>query len=338
MSAPAAASESAAQLARLIMGFRPTQLIFTAAKLRLADHVAAKPLTPEKLAEVTGAKREPLKRLLRALASLGLFEERGDGAFATTALGALLRSDAAGSLRNVALLYGEQFIWQAYGQTYHSVMTGEPGFERAHGEGFYDYLGEHADAADLFNAAMSGFSAQEAAAIIAAYDFSNVATVIDVGGGEGKLAASLVEAHPHLSAIVFDLPATVSKAAAGGARPRVQFAGGDFFDKAPRGGDLYLLKSVLHNWRDDDAVRILATCRKAMGAEGRLLVIERVIPPGNEPSEAKLFDINMLVVVGGLERTQSQYAQLFERAGLALTRVTPTAGPMSLVEAKPAEG
>jgi hypothetical protein len=335
MTARPATPDDAAQLGRLIMGFRATQLIFVAAKLRIADHLAHRPLTAQALAQETGAEPQALYRLLRALSSLGVFAEGADGTFSPTALGALLCADHPRSLRDIAALYGDGFMWEAYGQTLHSVMTGEPGFARAHGERFYDYLGGHADAARLFNTAMSGFSHQESAAIIGAYDFSGVSSVVDIGGGQGELVRALLGAHPHLSGVVFDLPATVSKTRTQTVAKGLQFAGGDFFVHVPSGGDVYLLKSVIHNWSDGDAVRILETCRKAMTPAARLLVIERVIPDGGEPSEAKLFDINMLVTVGGKERSAAEYGALFRAADFELTRVVPTASPLSLIEARP---
>jgi hypothetical protein len=331
---------AAATLRQLIMGFRVTQLIYVAAKLRLADRLEHGPQTPQQLAQAVGAEPRALHRLLRALASLGLFAETAEGAFALTPLAQLLQTDVAGSLRSLALLYGEEWLWSAYGGMLYSVQTGRPAFEQTHGQLLYDYLHHHPAAATLFNEAMSGYSGQEAAVILAAYDFSGVSTVVDVGGGHGALLAALLHNHPHLSGMVFDLAPVVAGAqrqlADAGLAARVTCVAGDFFDTLPSGGDIYLLKSVLHNWNDTAATRILRICRRAMAPHARLLVAERVIPPGNMPTEAKLFDINMLVVAGGQERTEREYGALFQAAGFKLTRIIPTRSPLSLIEGVPA--
>jgi hypothetical protein len=241
-----------------------------------------------------------------------------------------------GSLRSLALLYGEDWLWQAYGRTLYSVQTGRPAFEHVHGQPFFDYLDDHPAAAALFHAGMSGYSAHEAPAILAHYDFSGISRVVDVGGGQATLATALLHAYSGLSAVILDLEAAATSArralAAAGVADRGTFVAGDFFTSVPAGADLYVLKSVLHNWDDAAAVRILRRCREAMAADARLLVIERVVPPGNAPAEAKLFDINMLVVIGGRERTEREYRALFEVAGLSLSRVIPTGLPLSLVE------
>jgi hypothetical protein len=223
---------------------------------------------------------------------------------------------------------------------FQSVQTGRPAFERIHGQPFYDYLRHAPAAADQFHDAMSGLSEQESAALLAAYDFSGIATGVDVGGGHGALIAALLRHQPRLSGVVLDLPEVVAGArrllADAGVAARASCVAGDFFTEVPCGGDVYLLKSVLHNWDDGTIVSILRRCREAMASGSRLLVIERVVPPGNGPSEAKLFDINMLVVVGGQERTEAEYRMLFQVAGFELTRVIPTGSALSLIEGRPA--
>lgn len=320
-----------------IMGFRTTQMIHVAAKLGLADLLAAGPRPVADLAVAAGAEPQALHRLLRALASLGIFAEDEAGDFALTPRAELLRSDVQGSLRDVALLYGEDWLWQAYGTMTHSVRTGAPAFAKVHGQPFYGYLHAHPRAAARFNAAMTGFSSHETAAILEAYDFSRVRSVADIGGGRGALLAALLRAHPQMTGTLLDLPSVVADASQAldemGIAERARILAGDFFDEAPAGADLYVMKSVLHNWDDIDAVRILATCRAAMAPEARLLVIERVVPEGNAPSEAKLFDIDMLVVAGGRERTEADYRRLFGEAGLALARVAGTRSPLSVIVA-----
>jgi hypothetical protein len=331
--------QAAATLRQLIMGFRTTQLIHVAAKLGLADRLQQGPQTAAALAQAVGAEPQALYRLLRALASIGIFSESGDGRFVLTPLARRLQSGAERSQRGLALLYGEQWIWHAYGRMLDSVQTGAPAFEEVHGEPLFQYLAHHPAAATRFQDAMSDLSAQEAAAILAVYDFSNVARVVDVGGGHGSFLVTLLRPYPRLSGVVFDLPA----AAAGAQRlladdvaPRAKFVAGDFFDSIPSGGDLYLLKSVIHNWDDAAAAKILHRVREAMADGARLLVIERVIPPGNTPAEAKLFDINMLTIGGGRERTEREHRALFDSAGFTLKRVIPTDSPVSLIEGLPA--
>jgi O-methyltransferase domain/Dimerisation domain len=320
-----------------IMGFRTTQMIHVAARLGLADHLAAGPCPVDALAAAIGAEPQALHRLLRALASLGIFAEDAAGDFSLTPQAQLLRSDVQGSLRDIALLYGEDWLWQAYGNMMHSVRTGAPAFVKTHGQPFYGYLHEHPRAAARFNAAMTGFSSQETAAILEACDFAEVRSVVDIGGGHGALLAALLRAHPHLNGILFDLPSVVAGAGQvlgeAGIAERARCLAGDFFDEAPAGADLYVMKSVLHNWDDADAQRILMTCGAAMRPDARLLVIERVVPQGNAPAEAKLFDINMLVVAGGLERTEPEYRRLLQESGLVLERVAATRSPLSVIVA-----
>jgi SAM-dependent methyltransferase len=322
-----------AALRQLIMGFRASQMIYVAAKLGLADHLESGPQTADALAQAVGAAPRPLYRLLRALASIGIFVE-SDGAFALTPMARLLQSKP-GSLRSSAVLYGDPVFWSAYGQMLHSVQTGEPAFEHVHDAPLFSYLAGNERAASLFHGTMREFSSREIAAILAAYDFSPFRNAVDIGGGQGALLAALLQAHPHLRGTVLDLEQTADGArrlfVEAGVTDRARFVAGSFFDQAPA-GDIYLLKSVLHNWNDEDAVRILRYCRRAMAPDGRLLVIERLIPPGNGPSEAKLFDINMLVVLGSQERTEPEYAALLRAGGFELARLIPTESDMTLIE------
>jgi hypothetical protein len=329
----------AAALRRLIMGFRSSQMIYVAAKLGLADRLNERAQTADELARAVGGEPRALYRLMRALASIGIFAETEARAFELTPTARLLQSSAAGSLRSTALIYGDDLFWSTYGRMLHSVLTGRPAFDHCHGEPLFAYLETHPAAASLFHEAMSGLSEQETAAILAAYDFSGFVNVIDVGGGHGALVAALLRAHAHLRAVILDVelaaPGARQLLSGAGLTDRATFAAGDFFDAVPDGGDVYLLKSVLHNWDDGSAVKILRNCRQAMASHARLVAIERVIPAATSPSEAILFDINMLVVLGGQERTEKEYAALFRTAGLGLARVIPTRSPMSLIEGVP---
>jgi hypothetical protein len=327
-----------ATLRQMIMGFRITQLLHVAARLGLADLLIDEPQSPTALAAATGANAQALRRLLRALASLGIFAERDDGRYELTPLAHPLRSDAPGSARGLALLYGDAVLWQAYGQMLYSVQTGLPAFDHVHGASLYAYLEQHPAEGAVFQGAMSAYSGQEMVAILAAYDFTGVARLVDVGGGYGGLLAAILQQYPTLHGVLFDLPAVVEQAqqklGEAGVLERCEPVGGDFFVGLPAGGQIYLLKSVLHNWPDAQCVTILQHCRQGLTPGGRVLVVERVIPPGNEPAEAKLFDINMLVVLNGQERTEAEYSALFAAAGLRLIRTVPTASPLSILEAE----
>lgn len=326
-----------AEMRRLIMGFRTTQVIYAAAKLAIADHLAEGPLDPGVLAHAVGAHPGALSRLLRGLASLGIFAETTDGRYMLTPTARLLRTDVQGSLRGMALLYGDQWLWQAYGQTTYSVTTGRSAFERAHGQTLFDFLQEQPEAAATFDWAMAAFTEQESRAIIARYAFPENAVVVDVGGGQGGLLAAILAAQPNATGVLFDQPGVLRGQSAlarsnGALAGRWTILPGDFFVTVPQGGDVYLLKSVLHDWSDPYAIAILRSCRQAMRASARLLIIERIVPEQTGPSEAKLFDINMLVVTGGLERTEREYRALVETAGLEVTQVIPTSAGVSILE------
>jgi O-methyltransferase domain/Dimerisation domain len=328
-----------AGLRELIMGFRSTQLVHAAARLDLAEHLRNGPRSAQELAPHVGAHAPTLHRLMRALAALGVLAPADRDGFALTAEGELLRSDADGSLRNLARLYGAPWLWQAYGDLITSVRSGEPAFDRVHGQPFFDHLAHHPDAAADFDAAMSSYSAGEARAVAEAYpDFSAMRHVVDVGGGQGLLLAELLRRHAHLRGTLFERAPVIAAArepiAAAGLAAQLQ--AGDFFaGVAPAGADAYLLKSVIHDWDDERALAILRRCRAAMTPPAsRLLLIERLLAddPGAGP-EAALFDINMLVTVGGRERSAADHEALLRGAGLRMTRVVATACALSIVEA-----
>jgi hypothetical protein len=319
-----------------IMGFRATQLIAVAARLNLAGHLQDGAKTAAQLTQLTNTHTRALYRLLRALANLGIMEANQDHTFSLTSTGYLLCENTRGSLRNVAILYGEEWLWKAYAQLAYSVEQSKQAFEYVHGQTMYTYLQQNSAASEVFNQAMSSFSHIESEAITNAYSFSGVHTLVDIGGGHGALVSSLIKANPHLSAIVFDLPEVVNNMAETSITAkeglRISYIPGDFFREIPAGGDIYLLKSVLHNWDEESCISILQNCRKAMTLHARLLIIERIIPDGNEKSEAKLFDINMLVMTGGQERTAEEYRKLLDAAGLKLLQIIPTPSPVSIIE------
>jgi O-methyltransferase domain/Dimerisation domain len=334
------APDSRVALRHMIMGFRVTQLIYVAAKLGIADHLRLGPQSVDSLAGVSGAHPRALYRLLRALASIGIFEEADDGRFHLTHLAEPLQTETSGSLRALAILYGDDSYYRAYGALLHSIMTGKSAFQHVHGQTLFEYLNEHPDAGGTFNQAMTAYSEQEIAAILGAYDFSRVSRVVDVGGGHGRLIAAILGANTQACGILFDQAPVVE-----GARDfiaqlelgsRCELVAGDFLHSVPAGGDLYILKSIIHDWDDETAVAILTNCRAVMTSQALLVLVERVVPPGNGPSEAKLFDINMLMVLGGCERTEAEYKNLLEAAGFRMTDVIPTRSALSLIEGVPA--
>jgi hypothetical protein len=324
---------------QLIMGFRTTQLLHVVAKLRIADLLQDGSRDATDLAHAVAAHPGALYRVLRALSSLGVFAEGSDGRFELTPLGQTLRSDTPGSLRGLAELYGEEWLWRAYGKTLGSVMSGLPAFQAAHGQTLFDYLSLHPEAASTFDQGMTAYSRQEAAAVLEACDFSNVRNIVDVGGGQGAFLAAILSSYPHAHGVLFDRESVIDRArnvlAEAGVADRCVMKSGDFFEAVPGGGDVYLLKSVLHNWDDARGIAILRNCRAVMESRSRLLIVERVVPEANDPSEAKLFDVNMLVVIGGRERTRDEYRDILAVAGFELTQVVPTRAPVSILEAVP---
>lgn len=318
-----------------IMGFRATQIVSVAARLNLAGHLKEEAKTAAELSQLTHTNPQALYRLLRALANLGIVEANQEGSFSLTPTGHLLCENTPGSLRKVAVLYGEEWLWKAYAQLSYSVEQGNQAFEFVHGKPLYMYLQQDSSAAEVFNQAMSDFSHTESEAITNAYNFSNVHTLVDIGGGQGALVSALLKANPHISAIVFDLPNVVNSIVADSTTKNdlpISYVPGDFFRQVPEEGDMYLLKSVLHNWDEASCISILQNCRNAMPIHARLLIIERIIPEGNEKSEAKLFDINMLVMTGGQERTAEEYRKLLHAAGFKLQQIIPTSSPVSILE------
>lgn len=315
-----------------------SQAIYVVAKLGIADLLYEGPKSCATLADATQTHVGALYRVLRALASVSVFVEDEDGRFTLTPLAEQLRTGVPGSLRAFAVMLGEQEHWRAWEGVLHSVRTGQPAFDHVYGMPHFRYFAEHPEAARVFDEAMTSRSGQENDAIVAAYDFSGAKTVVDVGGGQGTLMGSILEIHPNVRGVLFDLAHVIAASRArmesAGHAARCEFVKGDFFASVPAGGDLYLLKKVIHDWDDERARRILVSCRNAMPGTGRLLLIEPVIPPGNDPSFNKLLDLLMLVwTSGGRERTESEHRALLTSAGLTLSRVIPTRSGVSIMEA-----
>ncbi len=328
----------AVALRDLIDGFRKTQLIHVAAKLRIADLLKEGPKNCDELAQLAGARSQALYRVLRALVSMGICAENEDGRFELTPLAAPLQTGVPGSLRAWAIMSGNEWH-RSWGDLLHTVRTGEPAFEHVFGLEQWEYLARNPEAAETFNESMAEMMEHASAAIVAAYDFSRIATIVDVGGGHGSLIVAILKANPGLRGILFDRSYVVESAGnlldGEGVAGCCQLVAGDFFRSVPGRGDAHILKWIIHDWDDDRAVAILKNCRRALPPNGRLLVVERVIPPGNEPFEGKMGDIMMLVLGGGLERNEAEYEALLAAAGFAMTKIVPTASPFSIIEGVP---
>jgi SAM-dependent methyltransferase len=322
------------QLIRLGLGFIVSQALNIVADLNVADRMVAGERSVDDLAAETGYHGDALYRIMRVLAAEGIFRETVDRRFELTELGAALRSDDPSSPRDlIRMMNREPYL--AFTQLDHSVQTGLPAFDKVFGKPRFDWLADHADEAALFQQAMIALSQGANEAVAEAYDFGPFARLVDVGGGHGQLLSEILKRHPHLTGVLFDLPAGVQMARArlGNFPPHTEFAAGSFFDSVPPGADAYILKKVIHDWNDEQSVRILRNCRDAMKPHGKVLVAETIIPPGNESNTTKLIDANMLVVTGGVERTEAEYAALFAAAGLRLGRVISTRQAISVLEA-----
>ena len=326
------------QLAVLQMasGYWVSQSIYVAAKLGIADLLKDSPKSCDELATATGTNAPSLYRVLRALASLGVFAETELNHFTLTPLAACLQSDVPDSFRAFVILLGEEH-YRVWGDLLHGVQTGGRPFEHIYGMNLFEYLAQNPESAKIFDESMTNFSVFESAAIAASYDFSSIQTLVDVAGGQGHLIASILKSNPTLKGVLFEQPHVIERAKrfleAEGVLERCQLAAGNFFESVPEGGDAYILKYIIHDWDDERAIAILKQCHKVMPDNGKLLVAEQVIPPGNEPFMGKLLDLNMLVMTpGGRERTEAEYRALFEKAGFKLTRIVSTQEDVSIIE------
>lgn len=329
----------AMQLMQYITGHWVTAAMYSAARLGLADQLADGPKSSDELAATVHAHGPSVYRLMRALASLGVFVETQPRCFALTELGQFMRSDHPQSMRSVALFQGAPPHWHGWGAFLHSVRTGEPAFEHVHGKGFFDYCQGDAEFAEAFNGAMTAMSASAAEAVVAAYDFSGIETLVDVGGGHGYLLSAILQANPNLKGIVYDLPHVVEGAkgplAAAGLADRCQTVSGSFFELVPA-ADGYIAKNIIHDWDDEHATTILKHMRSSMTGQGRVLLVEAVISDETPDSAAVFLDLEMLHAThGGRERTEGEFADLFRATGFELQRVVPTQSLLSVLEATP---
>ena len=326
-------------LRRLIVGYRLSQAIFVAARLRIADLLADGAKSVEELSRATGANSNALFRVLRLLASEGVFACIGDHTFTLTPLASRLQANGSGSLRERALFDGEELNWNSWGNLYQIVLGGGSAVAHTYGMELFDYLEHDTTSNARFNALMAEQTSAAAQAVVESYDFGHPRTVVDVGGGYGALLECILGRYPKTRGVVVELPHVVSGArarlAAAGMGDRVTVVAGDFFESVPPGGDIYLLKYILHDWSDAESRVILKNCRRVTPVDGRLLVIEVIIPPGNGAHYGKYLDLNMLVLTKGQERTEKEYRGLLESCGFLLSRVIETPSELRLIECRP---
>ena len=326
-----------AQIVEMVMAQFVSRLIYLTATLQLPDHLAGGPKTAEELAPLTATHAPSLYRVMRTLASLGLFTEDASHCFALRPLGAALQSGTPSYA--TALTLGGDIVTRSLDHMLYSVQTGQSGFTKSFGVAPFEWLASHPAEASLFNDTMVGFHGMEPPAVASGYDFSPFRTIVDVGGSTGNLLTTILAHHPAPRGILFDLPHVVRDAPAliaqRGLTDRVQIEAGSFFDRVPAAADAYILSHVIHDWNQEQCLTILGHCRRAMSPAGRLLLVEMILPDGDTPHPGKMLDMVMLNVPGGEERTEAQYRALLDKAGFRLTRVVPTASLASIVEAAP---
>jgi hypothetical protein len=327
-------------LIRLLTGMWAMKSVATGARLGVFDALAGGPRSAGALAREIHAEPLATSRLLRALASLGTLEGRSDGSFALTGTGERLRSGVPGTFRDAFIAESDRLHWRSWEDLAEAVRTGRPRPAQVFGVPAFDYYAQNREEGEQFGRAMENLSRFVAAAVLEAYDFSAAGTIMDVGGGNGSLALAILARHPAVKGKIADLPYIEPQAKAGiaaaGAAGRCAFEPSDVFQRVPGGADLLILKSVLHDWNDEECIRILKNCRAAIEPGGRILLVEILVPEEMGADFVMLMDLNMLVMTGGRERTAREYGTLLEAAGFGKARVIPTRSPMSLLEARPA--
>ena len=329
------------EIGRMIEAFKTSQAILVAVDLGIPDLLETGARSVDDLAAAAGAHAPTLYRLLRALAGVGVLDEQDDGRFALTPVGQPLRTNVPGSIAGWAKLQGRDYFWKSWGNLRHSVRTGENAFSALYGEDVWSYRAARPEENAMINVGMMSLTNASSQAILAAYDFGRYGTIVDVAGGNGALLAAILRKHTGVRGVVLDQPHVVIGAAKvleeAGVGDRCTTVGGSMFDHVPGGGDAYVLKNILHDWEDEDCVRILRSCRRATSAGSRLLVIERVVGPPNEDPSAKFADLHMLVLPGGCERTEVEWRALLDAGGFQLERVVPTASGLCVIEGVPCD-
>ena len=317
------------------MGAWVSQVVYVAAKLRIADVLSDGPKSWAEIAAATSTPASSLLRLLRALRALGVIDTVDRGRFVLTPLGRPLQADRTGSLRALVLTLGE-IHYDAWGELLYSVKTDTPAFPHVFGAPLFDHLDRHRKAGDTFHEAMTDVSTLISQAVLLAYDFSGIQVLADIGGGYGQFLSAILQVYPAMRGILLDTPTVIAAAhrrlASSGCRQRCTLFPGNLLDVVPQGATAYLMSGVIHDWDDEHAVRILDNCRRAMAPNGKVLVVEIVVPAERESPLSTLLDLNMLVMTGGRERTETDFRRLFDAAGLTLMKIVPTLAPLWVME------
>ncbi|MEV8637648.1 methyltransferase [Streptosporangium sp. NPDC051023] len=329
-----------AALLQVMLGYWVSQSLCVVAHLGVADVLRDGPRQVDEIAAQVGADPGPLYRVMRALATAEVFEEHEGRAFALTPVSEPLVSGLPGSVRALALWHGASWHWGPWGDLLETVRGGDPAFDRVHGCDQFAFFAKDPAAAEIYHDAMSEFSTTSNLLAAATYDgFEGIDTLVDVGGGRGEVLCGLLGMHGHLRGVLVDLPAVVEAAretiAAAGLEGRCEVVAGDYFATVPDGHAAYMLSMVVNDWDDEHATAILRTVRRAMREDSVLLLLQMVVPPADEPSFAKLMDLEMLVHTGGRERTEEEFRMLLEASGFELERVVPTISPVALLVVRP---
>lgn len=316
----------------MLSSYKNAAMAYVAAKLNIADFLSEGPRSSEELAALMGVNANALRRVMRGLVNRKILFEEKPGYFGLTSAGECLRSNTEDDTHGIALHIGE-LLYNTWGSLLYSVKTGKPAFEHIHGMKWFEYLKNNPQNAQIFNRGMTNNTLQVAPAFLEAYDFSDISVIADIGGGQGILLSTLLEKYPKLTGILFDSEEVIQEVTA---RDRCQLVAGSFFETVPEGCDAYMLKSIIHDWSDDEAVQILRNCRKAMHQKSRLLLIEPIMPEQvDEFSLAVELDLGMLLVLNGRERTLLEFKNLYAEAGFELTKVIPFKEPFSIIEGRP---
>ena len=332
--------QDAQQLLQMANGFIFTAALYPIAKLKIADLLVDGPLPVTELAQKTGSNADALYRVLRLLASVGIFAESPGKAFALTPLSDCLRADAPGSMRDMVIFMGNPFHAKVWSQLSYSIGTGKPAIEHVYGKPAFEVIFGDPEIAYDFNMAMSSFSRQIAPALLEAYDFSGIGTLTDVAGGHGAILCEVLSRYPEMKGILFDIPNVIEEATCHICSlkmdHRCQTVAGDFFEQIPAGADAYYMQHIIHDWADEPALKILANCRRALEGRknGRLIIVDSVVPETSEPHFSKILDLEMLLMPGGRERTEPEWRTLFHQAGFEITRIVPMQAAESVIEAR----
>ncbi len=332
---------AAAKMREMITWYFVSRAIFVAAHYDIATRLAQSPKTAQTLSEELSLHGPTLYRVLRALASRGIFREDEAGRFGNTELSECLRADVSNSLCDLALLFGDETSWKCWEDLPYCVQTGKPSFEKIYGEEFWDYLSHQPDKAAMFDRAMASSSGLINKAVASAYEYGAAESIVDVAGGTGSTLCAILSATPQLKGVLFDLPHLRQRAeqyiARQGLSTHCEFREGSFFDAIPAGAGIYFMKHIVHDWDDANSSKFLGNIRAAMGPGSKLIVCERVIPSGNEPFSGKWSDLHMLVHThGGRERTEAEFRHLYAESGFRFSRAIPTKSDWSLIEGLPA--